>query len=88
MNGYLSPDVTPFYNSKAFKEFIARIYSGFERYAPINPENGTEEFIDDLQPDTNSHKYDITPTLLYMHMATTMFGSHTFKNLYRQLLLV
>ena len=66
-------DVTPFDNSKSFKEGVSRTYKGFDGYAPIMAYIGTEGYLVDTElREGRQHCQKGTPEFL----AETLRLSH------------
>ena len=66
-NGHvpLDMDVTPFDNSKTFKEGVSRTYKGFDGYAPMMAYIGTEGFLVDTElREGKQHSQKGTPAFL------------------------
>ena len=66
-NGHvpLDMDVTPFDNSKTFKEGVSRTYKGFDGYAPMMAYIGTESFLVDTElREGKQHSQKGTPAFL------------------------
>ena len=66
-NGHvpLDMDVTPFDNSKTFKEGVSRTYKGFDGYAPMMAYIGTEGFLVDPElREGNQHSQKGAPAFL------------------------
>lgn len=71
-NGHvpLDMDVTPFDNSKTFKEGVSRTYKGFDGYAPIMAYIGTEGFLVDTElREGKQHSQKGTPAFLRQTLA-------------------
>ena len=71
-NGHvpLDMDVTPFDNSKTFKEGVSRTYKGFDGYAPMMAYIGTEGFLVDTElREGKQHSQKGTPAFLRQTLA-------------------
>ena len=71
-NGYvpLDIDVTPFDNSKTFKEGVSRTYKGFDGYAPIMAYLGMERFLVNTElREGKQHSQKGTPAFLRQTLA-------------------
>ena len=71
-NGHvpLDMDVTPFDNSKTFKEGVSRTYKGFDGYAPMMAYIGTEGFLVNTElREGKQHSQKGTPAFLRQTLA-------------------
>ena len=66
----LDMDVTPFDNSKTFKEGVSRTYKGFDGYAPMMAYIGTEGFLVNTElREGKQHSQKETPAFLRQTLA-------------------